>query len=163
MKTTAFSKAWGILILFLVVAESVFLGSDLQASNWHSAVVDGALLGFWIFGIVFFHAMSLKEQASDIEHKHLMKDLDKTLNEAKDKLLKEILGNDDDDDIHDPLTEKLMETIHDVAGHKKPTVAQLKTIKKKFEATTGHEVIFSPESDGLGVKIGKKPMKKATK
>lgn len=65
MNTNLLSKVWAALILLLVMLWSFFLGLDVAASDWRSAIIDGIMLAFWIFLAIFAAHMLVKDAKFD--------------------------------------------------------------------------------------------------
>lgn len=145
-----FGKTWGAMILALLIVESIFLGSDLQSKNWHGAIVDCILVAFWLFAIVWFHIMAVKEIKEDAELAATRSKLDQAISTLKDKI--ETIN--DDDDHREELNKELKSIIKGVITKEQVknlaplTKAQLAVVKTKFKQITGHGLEFRLNKEG---------------
>lgn len=150
--TKVFGKAWGLLMLLLVVAEASFVGSDLTAKHWQSAIVNGILLAFWLFGAIWFHIMAIKETKEDLAFQATHRKLDQAISDLKDKI--EAITTGDDDEHEAELQKELKSIIKGVVTKEQVetmsplTKAQLAVVKTKFKQNTGHGLEFRLNKEG---------------
>lgn len=172
MSNNIFGKAWVAMILLLVVAESVFLGSALKSKDWHGAIVNAILLAFWLFAIVWFHFMALREVRRDLEFKRDMDELKKKGDDLLKDLLSDVLDEKHknhrhkvsvvtpENPKHEALSEAFDGIMEQVCGDNEPTEKNLAEIKRRFESITGHSVKIEQLPFGLSVSIAKEPTAK---
>lgn len=76
MTSTIFGKAWGALVIVLVLLWSLFLGMDIKHGDWRDIVIDSIMLAFWVFMLVWIHYMTVRELKSDAESEKAREDFD---------------------------------------------------------------------------------------
>jgi hypothetical protein len=160
MTTTFYRNVWGALVLTLLIMTSLFTGFALAQGDWQGALMNGVITLFWIFSVIWFHVMALREQRGDIEKEHSKQ----KLNDSLQDLLKTIVDKHPhqhthiEDEDHQKHHDVLMEVLKEVSGEDEPTDEQLPEIKKRFIAKTNHDIILTRDAIGINVKIAKKPL-----
>lgn len=139
MNPKLFNKVFIGVIFFLVLFYSFFLGVDVTNGDTKEAIVDGVLLGFWLFALVFFIAMNRTSDKLDRELEQSSKNLDK----AMDDLLGHIKENRD----HRVRLEKALHQANlDVCGERAPKPSEFKKVEARFHELTGdHYLRLSAE------------------
>lgn len=145
MSSNLLTKAWGALLLLLVVVWSFFLGLDIAAQDWRQVTVDSIMLAFWVFLAVFAVVMMVKEAKLDAEIEASRKELSSTLDKLMNKL-------------HDDMLDDLfMAIVKNVCGktfdEQLPTAEQLNEIKQRFEDETDHKVSMTLVDGKIEVEI----------
>lgn len=131
MNPKLFNKVFIGVIFFLVLFYSFFLGVDVTNGDTKEAIVDGVLLGFWLFALVFFIAMN---RTSD--------KLDRELEESRTKLdgaMDDLLGHLKEETerkkrVHDAMHEAL----EVIGADRPPKPSEYKKVQDKFHELSGH-------------------------
>lgn len=169
MTVKTLNTVWGSLILLFVIFWAFFLGLDSAHNEVKQSILDGIMLAFWIFFLIFWYFSALRDQKRDIEFERDMDDIKK----KGDDLLKDILKEAErhatvphihaahpGDPIETRLNSTLLDIVKEVSGEKEPNARQIATIKSRFTKLTGHDIKITKDEIGLDVKISKQPLAK---
>ena len=163
MTTTVFGKAWGVLMLSLVILESILVGLALRAGQWDNAIFAILFLAFWVFAVVWFHIMALREREGDVELRHQKEEMKKNV----DKLLAEMLKGFDEAHGHDKALEDALDqaTQEIKKGNRTPLKpSEYAKVEKRFHEITGdHYIKLTQNKNGKAdVTISDTPFTKPT-
>lgn len=164
MKPNLFNRVFVALALTLVVLQAMWVGMDLQAGDAKEAIPDGVLLAFWLFALVFFNYMQVRELKDEASIERMRANANKNLHHVLGDVFGELerdmkeqqAGRDAFTSVFKEVTGKEFEEATNVSAKHKAA------IQKRFNEITGLHAEISVHKGGkIEVEVSK--VKPATK